>query len=179
MSNHPLTMATALGSMQIIKGIDYTDLLPALGITDTDYSLVIGHTPWVAAQRARVRQTLDTLAAGVMDITGVPRFEMPAEFYAALIISFVSPINMQMACRWLEGHRSRDSIAGLSADSNPPKPEVVFCFVCDLYTTEGAKQIRAQFEKNVGLSIQRAIPSLDQGGSNGQSKASPPSGQRT
>ena len=82
-----LRLQTAVGTMNLIAagGADLT--AKVLGITPEDVVLTTGVDAWVNTDRTRVRRVLDTYLFGMVDILGLPRFELPAEYVPAPIVT--------------------------------------------------------------------------------------------
>lgn len=156
MSGTRLRIETAFGAMSLLAGSTFVEIMRTLGVTEEDYVLVTGATPWTVQDRSRVRQTLDAFSAGVMDVVGAPRFEMSAEYIAAVIVSFVHPTNIMPACRFMENQRPAESIRGASSSSESVDPALVFTLCCDLYESAGGRKLKAEFEKKIGIAINRA-----------------------
>jgi hypothetical protein len=148
-----LKLATALGAMQIIRAKDYAEIFELIGVTEAEYKLTTQSKPWLARDRSVVRSVLDATAAGVMDAVGCARFEMPAEYIAAVVVSFVHPTNIQVACRWLEAQRPGDVIQGATSTAYTVSPAEVFVLCCKLLTEPIAKETKNKFEKNVKFAL--------------------------
>lgn len=148
--------------MRLVSKTNYVNLTKAFGVTEDDYKLVTGSNPWLGVDRPRVRQVLDMLAAGIMDLTGTARFEMPAEYIAAVVAVFVHPTNCMVACQWQSNMRPADEILGASSQAMIVDPAVLFVLVCKIYGDEhGASQIKAAFDKKVGRAIFKSIQEAD------------------
>ena len=102
-----------------------------LGITAVDFEFVTGSVPWTREDRGRVRAVLDAVCHGVVDLLGAPRLNLPAEYMAAVLVTFVKPVNMHLACLWCERQASAEditeggSVEAVSADK-------LFALVCQL-----------------------------------------------
>lgn len=161
-----LQMHVALGAMKLIRDGAVTGDLDAFGISPEDWFLTTGSGPWVGTDRQRVRATLDILVHGTVDVVGVPRFEVPSEYIAAVLAVFVGPTNMQLACRWMEGGSPAQVLAKGSSAEPPSDNEQVtartlFALVCDIYEGEHASAARASFVKRTNLAIERSAVGLD------------------
>ena len=151
-----LSLETARGAMVLVSQASYGSLFQSLGVTEEDYKLTTGSAPWTGMDRQRVRQTIDAFAAGIMDLVGVARFEMPAEYMAAVVATFVHPTNAMVACRWLEHYRPSEFLQGASSSPVTVDPAEVFCLVCQLFDDEKGGKVRAAFAKRVGLAQSKA-----------------------
>ena len=151
-----LKYATAKGSMALVRSMDYEEIFRGLGITPEEFKLLVGKSIWLGSDRASVRKSLDACLAGAMDLTGVPRIEMPAEFIAAVICSFVAPVNVMKACAWMENQRPAEAISGASSSPEIVSAGQLFALCNRLF--EGDDQaVQQSFEKRVGIAIHRSV----------------------
>ena len=88
-----LDIRTAKNTMEVIANGGATGAFDSLGITEDDFQLVTGDIPWIGADRHRVVAVLNSLIHGTVDLLGLPRIEVPAEFTAAAIAIFVAPLD--------------------------------------------------------------------------------------
>lgn len=156
MNGTDLRFDVALGAMRLVSEMQFGDVVRSLGITETEYKRLVGDAPWVGTDRHTMGKALNALATGILDITGTPRFELPAEYYASVIAVFVSPTNTLTACRWIDRPVSHEELMGASTDRVPVKPEVVFGLILKLYNNDGCNAIRDEFEKQVNFQIKKA-----------------------
>jgi len=63
-----------------------------------DIQFLKGPRLWLRSDRGRVRRCLEAYAYGGLDIIGLPRFPLPAEFVACAIALHVHPSNWMTAC---------------------------------------------------------------------------------
>ena len=153
--NGTLSLDTARGAMRMLATGEYAQIYHGLGLTQEDYELLTGHTIWMASERQRVRRCLDAFSAGVMDLIGVPHFELPAEFVAAVICALVKAPNIQLACRWMEGMRPANELAAATSDAHILDPTQLFALCCQLYDDRAAAKVRETFEKKVARALVR------------------------
>lgn len=151
-----LKYATAAGSMSLIASMDYEEIFRGLGITPEEFKLLVGNAIWLGNDRAAVRKALDACLAGAMDLTGTPRFEMPAEYIAAAIVRFVAPVNVMKACAWMENQRPAEVIAGASSTPETVNPAQLFA-LCNRLIEGSDKAVQQSFEKRVGIAIHRSV----------------------
>lgn len=151
-----LNLSTAQGAMKLVQGRSYAAVLDALGVSKEEMALVTGDSVWIGADRSSVRRVLDNLAAGVMDLVGVGRFEMPAEYIAAVIVNFVAPVNVMLACRWYESARSSEHLQGASTvGADVVRPERLFALCCELYG--GDPEYGNKFGKQVAAAVGKVV----------------------
>lgn len=146
-------LQVAKNCLILVRDGAVTEAFEALGILDTEIKLACGRAPWIGADRGRITNTLNALTFGVLDVVGLPRIEVPMEFNAAIIATFVHPGNMAIACRWLEtGAPTADVIAGGTIE--PVTANQLFALVCQL-ANEGQAGLRA-WEQRTGNAVRDA-----------------------
>jgi len=135
----------------------------SLGISPEDYKLANGNTSWQREQRRRVVTTLDALIFGTVDVLGLGRFQIPTEYVAAIVSTFVSPVNRMVCCTWLAeqgttGARAQDlAVAGQVASTvDKSTPSQLFALVCQLSETDESAQVRKQFESRMNVRMRQA-----------------------
>ena len=106
-----ISLPIARNAMRLVHVGAMTEAAVTLGITQADFDLVVGDKPWTGRDRGRVRGVLDALTHGVVDVLALPRIRVPAEFRAAVLISFVHPVNMMLAACWSETDPSAVELA--------------------------------------------------------------------
>ena len=97
--------------MRLVSGNATRDAVLTLGITEGDFDFVCGDVPWTVRDRGRVRNVLDALCHGTVDVMGIPRIRVPAEFRAATLVTFVDPVNLMPACIWCESDPAAEDLA--------------------------------------------------------------------
>lgn len=127
MARH-LSLSTVRGALSVISNGNVIDAAQSCGCTESDWKLLTGSKVWIGVDRPRVKRLLDSLIYGVVDTLGLPRFELPAEYAAACIAMFVSPINYFPACSWVgtyarsedlaDYHGNLDAVQGLETVSS-------------------------------------------------------------
>jgi hypothetical protein len=122
MARH-LSLDVVRGALTILSDGKIVDCAKSCGVTESDWRLLTGSKIWIGTDRPRVKRLIDALLYGVVDMLGIPRFELPAEYASACIAFFVAPINTNTACAWVgtyarsqdlsDIHGSPESIQGL------------------------------------------------------------------
>lgn len=154
MMDRKVSFRVAQGCMELIAGGAVIDSFESLGISRDDFDLVTGDSPWIAADRPRVRAVTDALVHGVVDVVGLPRIDVPAEFTAAVMACFVSPRNLMVASRWMEREGPAEamveggSIEAVSASQ-------LFALACQL--VGNAPAARKAWERRTNRAIERAV----------------------
>lgn len=151
---NPLSLAGALGAMQLIKAASSS--MNAIGVTEEEYRLLTQSQPWLGPEHNRVRRTLDTMIWGSLDLAGLPRLQPPAEYLAAAIASFVAGSNILAACRLLEGLPPADElVAGKGKTDTVVRADHLFTFILQLLGDQSAA--KDVFEKQLGIRASQAL----------------------
>lgn len=138
-----------------------TGAFKSLGISQKDFELATGAAPWLGTDRRRVRSVLDSLIFASVDLVGVNRFEVSAEYIAACLGVFVHPVNLMVACRFMEGASTAEAHS-LDGVADPVTADQLHALVIRLHTSESADSARDQFEKTVKQKIAAAELRLQQ-----------------
>lgn len=151
---------TVIGVLKMIESHGLIDSLSSFGISDSDWKLTTRRAPWIATDRGRVSRTLDSLIHGTIDLVGLPRFLVPAEYIAAVLVCFVSPGNLMLAAAWRDGAPTAERLAGEenTFGAEPVRAARLFSLCCELFSSDNGQisASRASFEKRVGLAIVKA-----------------------
>lgn len=144
-----------MGAMSILRENSLNGDFSAFGISEKEYGLMAGPAPWQSTDRGTVTRVLDCMIWGIMDQVGVPRFNPPMEYVAAVLSSFVNGTNMMLASRWIEGGKRAEDVVGDNPDDAVHiDANRLFAFIILL---RGADQsVRDQFEKKIGYAIRKA-----------------------
>jgi hypothetical protein len=118
-----ISLATVKGVLNNVGNTMSPDF-DVLGITADDMNLLRQQSQWMVAHKRQVIGALDALIYSSVDAVGLNRYELPAEYIAAIIGAFVAPANVQIACSWLEQHAKtgkpiHDLANGYDAESLP------------------------------------------------------------
>ena len=108
---------------------------------------------------------LHILINASVDALGLPRFDLPAEYIAAGISLFVSPVNVHAACVFAPPCFSSED---QGRSRSPPSVGRVtsaqlFALVIQLYSSTDRISARGQFEKNTRIALSRVEPSVGKG----------------
>jgi len=112
---------TALSALRVAENTDYIDM------PKEQLDFLMGNRPWLAADRNRAKVAVEAIAYGACDLVGFARFDLPAEFVAAVIQKFVSPVNWQVACGCMAGIEDTTSI--IQDRNNRLHPSKLFAMV--------------------------------------------------
>lgn len=154
-----IQLNVARGAMNMVAQMGKAGYLSNLGLTKDDFDKVTSDLPWLGSDRNRVTQAMNSLMFGTIDVLGLPRFQIPAEWIAACITVFVNPVNTHVACRFFERVTSADAL-GRNAEFDDVTAERLFSLVCQLHADPSSSAARALFEKNTNLKIQKAVPEV-------------------
>lgn len=147
----------ARNAMQVIRN-GGCDAVASLGVQKEDFRLVTGLSVWLATDRVRVLNVLQSLLFGSLDLIGLPRITAPAEYIAAVIAVFVAPVNYMPACRFFEQSRPADDLA-LGAEAQRMESVTasqLHALVLDLADPGQMSAAVHAFEKRVGLAVEHA-----------------------
>lgn len=152
-----MEFATALSAIALIaKGAADVNL-PSLGISEEDLELTSGARSWLGQERHIVVKTLDALASGGLDSLGIPKFELPAEYYAGVILTVVDPVNFQAACSWVNCTRTAEAIAS-GGGCDPVTVARLFSMVCQLNSHSSSTVVRQRFRAKFLIALKNAGP---------------------
>lgn len=151
-----LNYVVAKRAMTMIAQQGSVGFLDLIGLSQEDFKKVSGKVPWLPSDRNRVEAILRTLISGVLDASGMKRFRIPAELVAASIAVYVSPVNIPLACAFLEGAKTANDMSRGGND------EFVSCSAEQLYTlivmfhgSDAHNDARRLFEKNTKLELDK------------------------
>lgn len=153
-----VSYSCVVGTLKMIQSHGLIDSLASFGISQSDYDLLTGDIPWISSDRARVMRSLDSLIHGSVDLVGLPRFLVPAEYVAAVLATFVKPANCMLACAWREGSPTAEKLAASDAGllgSEPVRSSRLFSIIVELFAMNGSDvtAAKAAFDKRVGLAV--------------------------
>lgn len=148
------------GAMQALANGSATGALESLGILPSDLQTTLGGNPWQANERHLVTKTLDILMYGTMDLLGLPRFQVPAEYVAATIAMFVQPSNLMVACRWMEAGQPTVDYLGnptvSTSNQEPVESTQLFALCLQVVNDLDIPKFKRQFESRISMSINTA-----------------------
>lgn len=163
MTSHNLSVEAALGTMRAIAAYTSTDF-DALGISPVDFSLTYDDIPWTRDSRRRVMSVIDSLLFGTLDVLGLPRIAVPAEYAGAVLATFVAPVNRLTACIWLAeqrmiGRRAIDLAATASdtGEVDPTSASQLFALVVLLSESDVSSAVRQHYKARMGDRLQKLM----------------------
>ena len=105
-------------AMQSIRRMIADGQMP---ISDDDKDFLLGTVLWGRNGRTRARRLLEDCIYASLDEIGLPRFDIPAEFVAASIWTYVSSVNWMVACDAMSGCSWSDDLLAGSAEGVEPQ----------------------------------------------------------
>lgn len=91
----------AYGTLQVMK--DRFAMDETRSLTLEERTLLFQRVPWNVEDRRVVRSSLEKVVLDSIGFMGLPSFELPAEYVAAVITAMVAPVNFMAACSWTAG----------------------------------------------------------------------------
>lgn len=159
---HNLSYATAVSLLRNIERYTPADY-EILGVTQEHFELLAQPQLWDLTQKAIVVRTLQALIFGTLNIMGISKIVVPAEFLAAHVATIIAPENRMLACVWLSAERSvGPSALELSARQespttyDPASADHLFALVCQLSDHEENSFARARYKQRLGLRVTQA-----------------------
>lgn len=122
-------------------------------LTDDDLLFLTRPELWVRTERRNAERCIQAVAYGALDVCGLPRFNLPAEFIAAAIALYVHPVNQQLACAFMEGVSYADEMSGQS--ERRLKAHDLFAFVVEINGGEMEKveHMRQALQQKLELGV--------------------------
>lgn len=156
-----LRVSTAVGVLQLIRDGAIYGGIGSVGVTEGELRLVTGQTPWVGTDRAAVVRTLETFLHGSLDVLGLPRIRIPAEYVAAAICTIVNACNIQTACAWMQREASASTEALVTAaevggDIEPVSAERLFALCQELYDLNERTEAADSFRHRMGMAVDQS-----------------------
>lgn len=127
--------------------------LDVIGLSSEDFDRVTGNRPWQGSERNQITVALNTLLSGVLDAAGRPRFSLPAEWVAAAIAVFVSPINIQLACDYVERPGTASDLGRGVEEFDRCTARQLFALIVQFHGSKEHTEARRQFEKQTKLKL--------------------------
>ncbi|AJK28289.1 putative external scaffolding protein [Eel River basin pequenovirus] len=148
-------LPSALAALQLIdKGCIGSDF-SANGILEAEWKQLKQETVWDLKQRPAIERVLNTLIFSSMDSAGIGRLQPPAEYIAAVLSTFVNPVNLMACCQWFDRFTPVDEITSdlPSTAWTPASATELFGMCIQLEHLTG--DICARFEKKIGFAAKR------------------------
>src|SRR5699024_4532398 len=111
---------TALASIKLIHASAVLDL------TEDDFDFLTSNKDCTATDRSRARRCVEAYVDSTQDFVRYPRLPAPVEVIAAVIAYYVHPVNIQTACRIMEGAEFTENI--INGVERPVKAAELFAY---------------------------------------------------
>lgn len=147
----------ARGAMALIANQAKHGDLDTLGVTREDFMKLSADVPWMASDRNRMNLVFYSMLSTTLDIIGVPRFQLPAEYIAAGISLFISPINVQAACRFFERVPTAESLGRGLDQADVCTAKQLYALCVQLIADPETSHAKVLFEKNTSLRLDNLI----------------------
>lgn len=158
-----VSLDVALAAMNYLSRQGREGYLDGIGVNQVLFDRFVGEDPWSSLERSQMCQVGMALTQGAAHQLGLPPFDMPAEWVAAVIATFVHPSNVYAACHYL----ASSGMVGVEEMGRPmSKPEAVlpqrlFALVLQLVASPQRSSARAMFEKKTGIALERAFGGVE------------------
>lgn len=152
-----LKLDTLIGVMYAIEA-SVPASLGQVGLNEQNWKQVCQNTPWVGSDRLRAKATLETLQWATLDFLNLPRFEVPAEYTAAVLAFYVHPINWMTACLLFEGGQTASDLGVPTAgESEKVSARQLLAIMCLLQDNGCKQELEARFKKHSQRMLKQAI----------------------
>ena len=98
------------GALELFAGTAKQGFLSHVGVNKEDFKFLVQNQPWLGQDRMRARRAIEAIAGSTMDVIGVPRYRIPAEYVAVVIATLVSPVNVFCACEFMQNMETTQSV---------------------------------------------------------------------
>lgn len=96
-----LNLAAIKGGASVIRETFHRHTaLGECGVSAHEFQILTQDEHWVRPNKTPVQNSLQALRDGFADTVGYMPFQVPAEYIAALICTFVRPVNWHVAASW-------------------------------------------------------------------------------
>src|SRR5690625_1257768 len=129
---------TAVASIKLLQASAVLDL------TEDELDFLTSNNVWIATDPSRARRCVAAGVYGTLVFLGSPRFPAPVEFLAAVIASYVHPVNIQTACLIMEGAEFTENI--INGVERPVTAAELFAFT--LRVRAGNTDVLTDAEEN-------------------------------
>lgn len=96
-----LHLQTAQGALNVVNSLNFQEMIQSLGIHEPEWKLLTGPHLWLGKTRPVIERLAKQLIFSSLDIMGVPRFAVPAEWVAAVGVSFIKECNYFLYASWM------------------------------------------------------------------------------
>ena len=159
-----LHLHTALGAIRIASSLEYQDMLRAVGIQDSEWKLLTSSQPWIAKNRHTIERLLKHLIFAGLDLSGIPRISVPAEYVCGVLSSYISPVNHMHASYWIGSYARAEELGNYDGSRqgnieglDTCTPEQLFALLCILESDTHAQQLNRRFNDKAVEALESTI----------------------
>lgn len=133
----------------------------AIGINKQDFQKLSQTMHWRRDEIRNVMRTFNAILFGTLEVMGVPKLTVPAEYVGSVIAAIVNPANQLICCIWLAQERGTGAGAldmsarqEVSTGHDQVSAEQLFAIVCALQNTESSNEVKQRFRQKFGIRIE-------------------------
>lgn len=159
---YPISLEIAHGIFARIDEYTLGDYA-AIGVTQHDFIILTQQAHWRMDQLRVVIRTFNSLLFGTLEIMGVPKQILPAEYVGSLIAAVIAPANQMLACAWLAAEHNT-GVGALELSNRRDEPaayqqasaQQLFAIVAALMGDRTqSNEVRVRFREKFGLQQER------------------------
>lgn len=142
--------AAAQGALRVLAEEGHVDL------SKDDIEFIHDDRLWLRGDRGRARRAIEAFAYGGLDVIGLPRFPLPAEFVASVIATQVAPANWMTACVIMSGVEWTENV--ILNREEPLNAEVLFSHVLRIGggNSEGVDHVEIKQRRRTAREVEAA-----------------------
>mgnify|MGYP000108532867 CR=1 FL=1 len=145
---------TVLAAMKLIaEGRSETDF-ESFGMKEEDWEKLRSPRLWLGADRSHCERIFQVLCHGVCDAIGASRYTVSAEYQAAVIVMFVHPANVQLACSWFEKSLSNSQLAdGVEISEEMVSAAQLFALCLEWLDNKDVTNMKKRLERRTKMQL--------------------------
>lgn len=105
-----IRLTTAMGALRTVNSLNYLDMIESLGLGEPEWELLSQKSPWMAKHRPIIETLGKNLIYAGLDLMGVNRFPVSAEYVAAVAVTFISECNYMHFSQWMGSFATADEL---------------------------------------------------------------------
>lgn len=156
-----LSLVTAFAAMKLAAGeLRSGRTLSLCGLTKGQWAAFTGNAMWQPTDRSAMMTALKSLINYTLDAAGLQPFQVSAEYVCAVIVLFVNPTNMKLACAFADGaHPTAAELAANGVDTSIPNADSAQLYaICQhLVDSDTRLLIASQWEKTANIPLAESI----------------------
>lgn len=157
-----LSLSTAIGILRSVERYSPGDF-DMLGITHEQMQKLTQNFTWLRSDMQVVMRTMITMLYGTLEVLGIPKITVPAEYIAPHIATLVDPCNRMACCVWLSQEKQTGAGALELAARNHQasiidhtSADQLFALVCLLSDSDECGYARVRWEQVLNLRLEQA-----------------------